>query len=86
MYGEVELNPGPVTFMKTNNVLLKGISVKHFRGKTTPILDCNTWVLVVLETVFFLEQSHVSYMGIHQSVYYSCCWDVVLERQPRKIY
>lgn len=39
MYGEVELNPGPVTFMKTNNVLLKGISVKHFRGKTTPILD-----------------------------------------------
>ena len=39
VYGEVELNPGPVTFTKTNNVLLKGFSVKHFRGKTTPILD-----------------------------------------------
>ena len=39
MYGEVKLNPGPVTFMKTSNVLLKGISVKHFRDKTTPILD-----------------------------------------------
>ena len=53
--GHVELNPGPLTYKKTNLCSASPLSIVEAR--------LHQFGLVVLEIVF-LEQFHISYMGI----------------------